>query len=260
MTTNDARWELSTNEPVTKPVLVTRLRLRKEDSSGFTFDECATRLMILVNQQDEILAPITVGDFRGDGGIAPPWREILVRPLMLVEGMRLSLTVGKKLPLVFEREVTDVTREEAIRWFTENSRTKRYPARWYGTAETESMKAKVDDLIALAKREGLRPHFVAMTDGTGPDLCCRACESGDTARGPFNAQLLTKRDDDEKTLFFAFPIVCGVCAEDQPLLEELIEEMWDRGRGIEPDSPYEPEGFREEPPSGEVDELEDTAT
>lgn len=236
MTMTKTTWEPSGtgSDMIRKPTLVTRLRLSKEGGGSLSADDASTQLLLVVNQEDELLAPLTVARFRMLGlAASPPFAEfVLSPPLLLVEGMRLELCSARS-DLVAEREEREVTHEEAIAWFSENARTKTYPARWYGTAEADVMRAKIDNLVTQARAEGLDPHFVQLpNDGSAFDTCCRACGTDDPERGPFNAQLLAKRDDALKTVFFAFPIVCGVCVEDENEMAGLQQEIWDVGRGL----------------------------
>jgi hypothetical protein len=230
----NTRWEGSgaDSEAAQKPVIVTKLRISKDDGTAFVEADLREALMVVVNKEDEILGSPTIGKFSA-AGVA---RELeLATPLMFVEGMRLEIVAGAAMCRVLhaERQVRDVTQAEALAWFEANLRTKAYPARWYGAAEADVMRAKIDSLVLQARDEGLRPHFVSLTDpGQLYDASCRACDSEDPEDGPFNAQLLTKRDDDHKVLYFAFPIVCGVCSENEEMIAELIAEIWDRGRGL----------------------------
>ena len=234
--TKSTTWEPTGNgsDMITKPTLVTRVRLSKEGGAALSPDDASTQLLLVVNQEDELLAPLSLARFRMHGlAVTPRFAElVLTPPLLLVEGMRLELCSARS-DLVAEREVRDVSHEEAIAWFSDNARSKAYPARWYGTAEADVMRAKIDNLVSQARQENLDPHFVQLpNDGSAFDTCCRACSSDDPERGPFNAQLLAKRDDALMKLFFAFPIVCGVCVEDEEKMADLQQEIWDCGRGL----------------------------
>ncbi len=247
--TASARWERSgpDGESASKPGLVTQLRLAKDDGTLFSEAERAVPLMVIVNGEDEILVPptLTVGRFRdtrqdagaGTNGWKSSHRVLdITPPLMLVEGMRLEILMGDAtLSVLAERYVRDVNHSEAVAWFEANARSKDYPARWYGTAEADVMRAKIDTLVQQARDEGLRPNFVTLVDEIGQmfDTTCRACDSDEPERGPFNAQLLTKRDEATSVLYFAFPIVCGICSESEEALADLIQEIWDRGRGLD---------------------------
>lgn len=234
--TKSTTWEPTGNgsDMITKPTLVTRIRLSKEGGAALSPDDASTQLLLVVNQEDELLAPLSLARFRMHGlaGSLRFAELVLTPPLLLVEGMRLELCSARS-DFVAEREVRDVSHEEAITWFSENARSKAYPARWYGTAEADVMRAKIDNLVSQARQENLDPHFVQLpNDGSAFDTCCRACSSDDPERGPFNAQLLAKRDDALMKLFFAFPIVCGVCVEDEEKMADLQQEIWDCGRGL----------------------------
>ena len=237
MTKSTTTWEPSGtgSDMITKPILVTRLRVSREGGAAMSPDDASVQLLLTVNQEDELLAPLTLSRFRMHGTAATPrFAELVLNPpLLLVEGMRLELCSARP-DFVAEREVRDVTHEEAIAWFSENARSKSYPARWYGTAEADVMRAKIDNLVSQARAEKLDPHFVQLpTDGGSAfDTCCRSCGTDDPENGPFNAQLITKKDDALLTLFFAFPIVCGVCVEDEERMKDLQQEIWDCGRGL----------------------------
>ncbi len=248
-------WELCDTTPAKKLQLLSKIRVRHADDTPFTAADLQSPMLVVINGEDELFTGMTVGDvpagemtpFSPVGG--PIERVKLVQALMMPDGMTLEVTVGRPLntKAIVEREVRDVTRDEAVAWFAANAKNKWYPARWYGTAESEIMKARIDALVQQARDEGLTPSFVNLHEGGSHDATCRACDKNDADRGPYNAHLLSKRDDDLKVLFFGFPMVCGVCAESTEAIEVLIEEIWDRGRGLDDDVDED----------GDDDELDD---
>jgi hypothetical protein len=114
-----------------------KLRLTKEDGSPFTDEETACRVSVFVtgvkDETDEILIAdplLRVSDFVST--VVRPSREMFVRPILLLAGMRLYVNMGRSAPPVtIERLTRTVIPAEIRAWVRENERTRKYPARWY---------------------------------------------------------------------------------------------------------------------------------
>jgi hypothetical protein len=224
------------------PTFMHSVRVRSPEERRLTAEELDVTMILLINH-DEIWSGKV-----GQGTVVNRSSWITMpKPLLALQGMNISLLLGPGgEQLVRERQVRIASSDEVLAWAAENLRDETYPARWFGASDLASMKKKLDDIIADAKKRGLVPVHVDtknyvdealraarkndfVTEGAQP---CAICWTTDPERGPFHARILSNVVEDHvpPIFFFTVRIVCGFCADDPANVQRLTDALPEMAR------------------------------